>query len=93
MKYIIKPTSKFAKDLKLMKKRGYDISLVEDVVTKLANGETLPEKHYDHNLTGNFADCRECHINPDWLLIYKISNDTVYLYLMRTGSHSDLFRK
>ncbi len=71
----------------------YDISLAEKVITALANGEKLPDKYCDHNLTGNFSGCRECHITPDWLLIYKISNDTIYLYLIRTGSHSDLFGK
>ena len=93
MKYVIKPTSKFAKDLKTVKKRGYDISLIEGVIRLLADGEKLPEKNCDHALSGDFIGCRECHITPDWLLIYKISDDTVYLYLTRTGTHSDLFGK
>mgnify|MGYP004483116525 CR=1 FL=1 len=93
MKYVIKPTSKFAKDLKVVKKRGYDISLIEGVIRLLADGEKLPEKNRDHALSGEFIGCRECHITPDWLLIYKISDDTVYLYLTRTGTHSDLFGK
>jgi len=93
MKYIIKPTSRFAKDLKKVQKRGYDISLIEKVIIKLADGEKLPEKNHDHALNGDFIGCRECHITPDWLLVYKISDDTVYLYLTRTGTHGDLFGK
>lgn len=91
MRYVIKPTTRFQRDLKRMQKRGYDMSLMTNIIHKLANGEQIPEKHKDHSLTGNFAGCRECHITPDWLLIYEIDNDAVILYLTRTGSHSDLF--
>lgn len=91
MKYEIKPSNQFKKDLKLAAKRGYRIELLTDVVKKLANGETLDPKYKDHQLTGNFGICRECHIAPDWLLIYQINNNELILYLMRTGSHSDLF--
>ena len=91
MRYSIRPTTKFQKDLKRIEKRGYNISLLTDIIKKLANGETLPEKNKDHNLTGNFQGCRECHITPDWLLIYEISDDELILYLTRTGIHSDLF--
>lgn len=91
MKYAIRPTSKFQKDLKRAQKRGYDISLLTDIIKKLAAGEKLPEKNRDHNLTGNYSGCRECHITPDWLLIYEIDNGELILYLTRTGSHSDLF--
>lgn len=91
MKYTIKPTTKFQKDLKKAQKRGYDISLLTDIIKKLANGETLPEKNRDHSLIGDYAGCRECHITPDWLLIYEIDNGELILYLTRTGSHSDLF--
>ena len=91
MKYTVKPTSKFHKDLKKAQKRGYDISLLTDIIKKLANGETLPEKNRDHSLSGDYAGCRECHITPDWLLIYEIDNGELILYLTRTGSHSDLF--
>ncbi len=90
--YTIKPTVKFQKDLKRIKKRGYDISLLTEVVTKLSLGETLPPKNKDHFLTGNFEGCRECHITPDWLLIYEIAEDSLFLYLTRTGTHSDLFK-
>lgn len=91
MKYIVKPSSKFKKDLKLAQKRGYDMQLITDIIKKLSNGETLPEKHKDHALIGNYGSCRECHITPDWLLIYQIFDDELILYLTRTGSHSDLF--
>lgn len=91
MMYTIKPTNKFQKDLKRVKKRGYDINLLKEVIKKLANGETLPPKNKDHNLSGNYENCRECHIAPDWLLIYEIYEDELYLYLTRTGTHSDLF--
>ena len=89
--YEIVPSGKFKKDLKAAIKRGYDMRLIDDVVSKLANGETLPEKNKDHALSGNYARCRECHITPDWLLIYEIDNGELLLYLTRTGSHSDLF--
>ena len=90
-KYIVKNTSQFKKDYKLAQKQGLDIKLLKDIVSKLANGETLPEKHRDHNLTGNWLGFRECHIRPDWLLIYRIDEDVLTLTLSRTGTHSDLF--
>lgn len=91
MKYIIKPTTKFQKDLKRAQKRGYDIALLTDIIKKLANGEPLPEKNRDHVLVGDYVGCRECHVTPDWLLIYEIDNGELILYLTRTGTHSDLF--
>jgi addiction module toxin, relE/stbE family len=92
MKYTIRPTSRFQKDLKRTAKRGYDTELLSAVIKKLANGEPLEQKHYDHMLTGNYIGCRECHITLDWLLIYEISDDTLLLYLTRTGTHGDLFK-
>ncbi|MCL1806657.1 MAG: type II toxin-antitoxin system YafQ family toxin [Oscillospiraceae bacterium] len=89
--YIVKPTSKFQKDLKRVRSRGYDIGLLTDVIQKLAAGETLDAVYNDHPLKGQYADCRECHITPDWLLIYKISGNALFLFLTRTGTHSDLF--
>ncbi len=89
--YSIRPTTKFQKDLRRIQKRGYNISLLTEVIKKLANGEQLPEKNKDHNLTGEFSGCRECHITPDWLLVYEIDNNELILYLTRTGTHSDLF--
>ena len=91
VKYRIVPTGKFKKDLKLIRKRGYDLSLLGVVVDMLAAGDALPEKYRDHNLSGNYSGCRECHITPDWLLVYEIANDELFLYLTRTGTHSDLF--
>ncbi|MBQ3592912.1 MAG: type II toxin-antitoxin system YafQ family toxin [Clostridia bacterium] len=91
MKYSIRPTTKFQKDLKRIEKRGYNISLLTEVIKMLAGGEQLPEKNKDHNLSGDYAGCRECHITPDWLLIYEITDDELILYLTRTGTHSDLF--
>jgi len=89
--YAIKPTSKFQKDLKRVQKRGYNITLLTEVIALLAKGEPLPEKYLDHPLKGNYKDCRECHITPDWLLVYRKKEDTLFLYLTRTGTHSDLF--
>ena len=89
--YAVKPTTKFQKDLKRIQKRGYDLSLLTEVIKTLAAGQPLPEKNKDHPLSGNFAGCRECHITPDWLLIYEIANEELILYLTRTGTHSDLF--
>lgn len=92
MKYNIKPTKKFEKDLKRAKKRGYNISLLRDVVYKLANGDKLPDKNKDHALSGNYIGKRECHITPDWLLIYEIYDNCLILILSETGTHSDLFK-
>ena len=89
--YSVRPTTKFQKDLKRIAKRGYDISSLTEVIKKLANGERLPEKNKDHALSGDYSGYRECHITPDWLLIYEIENDELILYLTRTGTHSDLF--
>ena len=76
-----------------MKKRGLDISLLDEVVDLLRQGKQLEERYHDHGLTGDLAGFRECHIKPDWLLIYFIENDILTLTLIDTGSHSDLFRK
>lgn len=91
MKYNVRPTTKFQRDLKRVQRRGYDISLLTDIIKRLAAGETLPEKNKDHSLIGNYAGCRECHITPDWLLIYELVDEDLFLYLTRTGTHSDLF--
>lgn len=91
MKYEMQPTTKFKKDIKLCKNRGYDISLIKDIIKKLANGEALDDKNKDHDLHGNWEGYRECHIQSDWLLIYKHQERELILYLTRTGSHSDLF--
>lgn len=91
MKYDIQATSKFKKEYHLVKKRGYNMQLLKQVVQLLANGETLPQKYKEHALTGNYKGYLECHISPDWLLIYKIEKDILVLTLTRTGTHSDLF--
>ena len=84
-------STRFKKDYKLVKKRGYDTSLLEEVLEMLCAEQPLPQKYRDHMLTGNYDGNRECHITPDWLLIYKIQNDELLLSLTRTGTHSDLF--
>lgn len=92
-KYVVKFTTQFRKDYKLAMKRGLKIELLERIIMLLAAGETLPEKNKDHALTGNWVGHRECHILPDWLLVYRIEDDVLVLTLTRTGSHSDLFGK
>ncbi len=88
---ILKTTGQFRKDLKLAKKRGYKLDLLNDVLDILQAGKALPEKFRDHSLVGQYAGVRECHIQPDWLLIYIIDNDQLVLTAVRTGTHSDLF--
>ncbi len=89
--YTIKRTGQFKKDLKSIISRGYNLALMETVVNTLAAGKPLDVKHKDHDLTGNWKGYRECHILPDWLLIYQYDKDELILYLTRTGTHSDLF--
>ncbi len=90
--YEVKFTNAFKKSYKLMKKRDLDLSLLDEVVDKLRQGMPLEEKYRDHGLTGNYQGFRECHIKPDWLLIYLIENDILTLTLVDTGTHSDLFK-
>ena len=87
--YDIVFTSKMKKDVKLMKKRNKNLNLLVDILDKLAHGEVLPAKNKDHQLSGSWQGFRECHIEPDWLLIYQIGNGIIVFE--RTGSHSDLF--
>ena len=87
----VRYSSKFKKDFKIIIKRGYDISLFEEVLILLREEKILPEKYNDHALKGNYIGHRECHITPDWLLIYKKEEDMITLSLTRTGSHSGLF--
>lgn len=82
-------TTKFKRDLKVIEKRNLDMELIKDVIRKLCIEENLPERYKDHNLLGKWSSFRECHILPDWLLIYKIKNNTIVFE--RTGTHSDLF--
>lgn len=90
-KYIVKVTAQFKKDYKLAMKRGLKIDLLEKLVASLAEGISLPAKNKDHALSGDWVGHRECHILPDWLLIYRIEDEVLVLTLTRTGSHSDLF--
>ena len=90
-KYEIKHTTQFKKDYKLAKRRGLNIDLLKEIISKLSNGATLDPKYKDHPLAGNWIGHRECHLQPDWLLIYRYDDDILVLTLTRTGSHSDLF--
>ena len=87
----IKYQSAFKKDYKRIKKRGYDTRLLEKVIELLAAGRELPVEYKDHQLIGDYDGCRECHIAPDWLLVYEVKERDLILYRMRTGTHSDLF--
>lgn len=91
MKYRVDFTTQFKKDIKLAKKQGKNTDKIFEVVNMLANDEVLDTKYKDHGLSGDYADYRECHIEPDWLLIYRKYKDELILMLVRTGSHSDLF--
>lgn len=86
-------TGQFKRDYKAAIKRGCDPKKLETVITMLRNEEPLPDSYRDHALTNsrNFKDMRECHIQPDWLLVYRIVRERLILQLIRTGSHSDLF--
>lgn len=86
----VRYSTKFKKDFKLAKKRGLPMQELKTVIEKLAAGIPLEEKHHDHALTGNYAMFRECHIRPDWLLIYRINDVELELIAHRTGTHSDL---
>lgn len=93
MKYDIIATTSFKKELKAIKKRHKDLAKLKEIVDILSNGEQPNEKYKDHKLvdTPKFKNCRELHIEPDWLLIYRIDNNKLILLLVETGSHSDLF--
>ena len=87
----IVPSNKFKKDLKLAFKRGLNLALLREVVNTLAEQKPLDQKYRDHELSGNYSGFRECHIQPDWLLVYRVENNELELFLFRTGTHSDLF--
>ena len=91
--YQVKFTTAYKKSYKLMKRRGLDPSALDEVVDLLRQGKQLDEKYRDHGLSGNYAGFLECHVKPDWLLIYLIENDILTLTLVDTGTHSDLFKK
>lgn len=91
MKYDVRMSTRFKKDMKLVQKRGYDQRLIFEVIELLANGMKLDEKYKDHLLIGDYGGFRECHITPDWLLVYQYREQELLLLLSRTGTHSDLF--
>lgn len=93
MKCSIQFTNQFKKDLKIAKKQGKDLDKLFEVINILANGEKLDKKFKDHDLSGSYKGTRECHIEPDWLLIYEIDNNALILMLYRLGTHSELFKK
>lgn len=89
--YIVKTTRQFDKEVKLCKKRGYDLSKLEEAVSILEQTGTLPQKYRPHKLAGNYENCWECHIKGDWLLIWLQNDDELTLLFINTGTHSDLF--
>ena len=91
--YQITFTHRMKKDIKLMRKRGKDISKLTVTLSLLASGQPMPDQYNDHALVGNFKGFRECHIEPDWLLLYKIQDDVLILTATATGTHSDIFNK
>ncbi len=91
MKYDVEFTNKFKKELKIAKKQNKDLNKLYNVIEKLANGETLDIKYRDHELTGKYKGTHECHIEPDWLLVYEIKDEILVLILYRRNSHSELF--
>mgnify|MGYP005892132783 CR=1 FL=1 len=93
MMYEVKFTSQFKKDLKLAKKQQKSLDKLFEVIDILSNGNPLDAKYHNHELTGNYKGTRECHIDPDWLLIYELRDDVLVLMLYRLGSHSELFKK
>ncbi len=93
MKYEVKFTKQFKKDLKLAKKQNKDLDKLFEVVSILADGGTLDARYRDHDLSGNYKGTRECHIEPDWLLVYEIRDEVLVLMLYRLGTHSELFKK
>lgn len=91
MKYEVKFTNQFKRDLKLAKKQGKDINKLFDIISTLAEGKKLDSKYRDHNLSGDYIGCRECHVEPDWLLVYEVMDHVLILMIYRVGAHSELF--
>jgi mRNA interferase YafQ len=89
--YTLAFTTKFKKDFKLCQKRNFEIVSIQVIFTLLSNTGTAPSKYKLHKLTGNYSDCWECHIKPDWLLIWRVGEEKKIIELVRTGTHSDLF--
>lgn len=93
MKYEVRFTNQFKKDIKLAKKQNKNMDNLLEVINILANGGALESKYRDHSLSGKYSGTRECHIEPDWLLVYEIKNEVLVLMLYRLGTHSELFKK
>ena len=93
MKYEVKFTNQFKKDLKHAKKQNKNLNKLYELISILADGGTPDERYRDHDLSGNFRGTRECHIEPDWLLVYEIRNEVLVLMLYRLGTHAELFKK
>lgn len=91
MKYEVKFTNQFKRDLKLAKKQGKDINKLFEVISTIAEGKNLDSKYRDHNLNGDYAGCRECHVEPDWLLVYEVMDNVLVLMIYRVGTHAELF--
>ena len=91
MKYNVRRTNRYKRDYRRMEKRGADMQLLHDVIDLLRQGKPLPIQYRDHALKGEFIGARECHIKPNWLLMYQIEENVLVLTLMQTGTHSDLF--
>lgn len=91
MKYEVKFTGQFKRDLKLAKKQGKDINKLFEIIGIIAEGKKLDEKYRDHNLSGDYAGCRECHVEPDWLLVYEVMDNILVLMIYRVGTYSELF--
>ncbi len=91
MKYEVRFTGQFKRDLKLAKKQGKDIEKLFEVIYTIAEGKKLDPKYHDHNLSGDYYGCRECHVEPDWLLVYEIMDNILVLMIYRAGTHSELF--
>lgn len=91
MKYEVKFTTQFKRDLKLAKRQGKNVDKLFEVINTIAEDKELSPKYRDHNLSGEYAGCRECHVEPDWLLIYEVMDNVLVLMLYRAGTHSELF--
>ncbi len=91
MKYKVIPSKRFQKDMKRCQKRGYDMQLIKEAIALLAANGTLPEQYRPHKLSGQFDGCWECHVKPDWLMIWEQNDMELTLLFLQTGTHSDLF--
>lgn len=93
MKYKVKLTGQFKRDVKLAKKQGKDTDKLFNVISTIAEGKKLDAKYRDHGLSGNYAGCRECHVEPDWLLVYELIDNVLVMMVYRISTHSELFKK